>query len=182
MSLTTVEISVSPDQFAIGPSRFRVVKASVDSVGADIRGECALGQYETAMHAGVVNEPGAGAGSTVQVTQANANMGAKSMLTFLQGGLFRICYSDDGTFRAGHADVVRPPLQVYGVYDQRVACATEQACLTTRPYRCFINKLSHNNMENAYDVATSCVVDYSKIGQGFEGTPGKMTWCPLEAL
>ena len=39
------------------------------------------------------------------------------MLRFLQGGRYKICYSDDGTFSSSHVDVLDISMLVLGVFD-----------------------------------------------------------------
>ncbi|CAJ1348771.1 unnamed protein product [Effrenium voratum] len=97
-------------------------------------------------------------------------------LTFKMGGIYHICYSDDGTFDNGHSDIVPQRIEVYGIYDLRTECAEDEACLTKRPYNCFLRRQAYNNMEDTYDGTTSCVVDYSYEGAGYSGLPGRGSW------
>eukprot|EP00928_Gymnodinium_smaydae_P067863 TRINITY_DN5085_c0_g2_i1.p1 TRINITY_DN5085_c0_g2~~TRINITY_DN5085_c0_g2_i1.p1 ORF type:complete len:234 (+),score=35.53 TRINITY_DN5085_c0_g2_i1:156-857(+) len=54
-------------------------------------------------------------------------------LRFLMGGSYRLCYSDDGTFAAAHADIVPVFIDVLGVHS---GC-TSAGCLGERKYRCY---------------------------------------------
>lgn len=173
LELTGLEISVDPDAFSAPGALLRVVLGSVDRAGAQA-GYCQPNNANGARLA-VVNEPWAGSGSPTSGSGTGI-LAASSSLTFKMGGVFRLCYSSDGTFTPPRADVVPPTLYIYGIYDERAVCATDLSCLTLREYRCYLLREAYNNMENSYNSSTSCIVQFDYPGAGFEGPAGMGSW------
>ncbi|CAE7458820.1 unnamed protein product [Symbiodinium necroappetens] len=143
--------------------------------GANL-GQCRYGNFPYGAHSATVNQPWSGVGaSTITLDgslQAKIDLATFLPLTFKMGGIYHLCYSDDGSFDPGHTDIVPQRIEVYGIYDTRTECAEDETCLTKRPYTCFLRRQAYNNMEDAYDGTTSCVIDYSYDGAGFRGLPG----------
>eukprot|EP00929_Paragymnodinium_shiwhaense_P030622 TRINITY_DN1731_c0_g1_i1.p1 TRINITY_DN1731_c0_g1~~TRINITY_DN1731_c0_g1_i1.p1 ORF type:complete len:3325 (+),score=634.57 TRINITY_DN1731_c0_g1_i1:113-10087(+) len=185
LTITSTEIILTdPDVWgspAKTSARLRVVRGSVDEAAAQA-GACIPGNNELGAHAGVVSEGWATLGTETTVgipgdpTPSN-KMVTQSPLTFLMGGNYTMCYSDDGTFLPGHADVLPSGMNVYGVYDvSRPGCSADDTCLTKREYHCYLLRKRYNNYQDSLTESTSCVVDYSYAGAGFEGPPGKGSW------
>jgi hypothetical protein len=105
-------------------------------------------------------------------------------LTFRKGGMYKVCYSELGTFVRGPADPLDITIVVSGIY---TAC-TGMNCLGNKVNYCYQLKLRTS-------VEGSCVFDYSDVtrtaatataaipegevygnGQGYYGTEGKASW------
>lgn len=179
VKITEIQIIVDPDVFNAPAARFRVITDAVDQAGAQA-GMCKVNDLVHSPNIAVVNEPWASTSATT--ISGGGSMHIKSTpaeyipLTFKMGGIFRLCYSNDGTFSAGHADPLPYFLEVYGVYDSNLQCAKDLTCLTNRPYRCYLLRQAYNNQADSYKAPTSCVVDYSYAGAGFRGLPGVGSW------
>jgi len=175
VTISQVEIIIDPDTFNAPAAKLRVVYDEVDRAGANL-GQCRYGNFPYGAHSATVNQPWSGVGaSTITLDgsmQAKIDLATFLPLTFKMGGIYHLCYSDDGSFDPGHTDIVPQRIEVYGIYDTRTECAEDETCLTKRPYKCFLRRQAFNNMEDAYDGTTSCVIDYSYDGAGFRGLPG----------
>ena len=102
------------------------------------------------------------------VTSASLNKALQSNTgyEFLQGGSYKICYSDSGTFTNPNVDVWPATITVAGVFDDQ--CTSSDCLRTNKFYYCYILKLSYNNPSGVYESAsTGCVVDYSGTGAGY---------------
>lgn len=115
-------------------------------------------------------------------TKEGGILRAASILRFRMGGAFRFCYSDDGSFTAGNTDVTGKTtddgyILVSGIFDNSAECVTTN-CLSERPYFCYLRKELFNTVDEEYGLTTSCIIDYSGAGEGFEPStaPGKGTW------
>ncbi|CAJ1442715.1 unnamed protein product [Effrenium voratum] len=179
VTVSQVELIIDPDTFNAPGAKLRLVRDEVDRAGANT-GQCKYGSFQYGAHSSIVNTPwaadGAGTITTDGSMQAKTDPTTFIPLTFKMGGIYHICYSDDGTFDNGHSDIVPQRIEVYGIYDLRTECAEDEACLTKRPYNCFLRRQAYNNMEDTYDGTTSCVVDYSYEGAGYSGLPGRGSW------
>lgn len=185
LEIMRTEIGQTPHTFNAPSAKLSIVDSAVDRDAAQA-GACRTGNYETAIHGAVL-----GLGSE-WVTGAETDYNGQEVLlagtdeyptglTFLQGGEFKFCYSDDGSFLGQHADVVPYPLVVHGVYDNYIGvdnafCATSDTCLMSKRYYCYILKNSYNNMADDYTLPTSCIVNYAYDGAGFVGPVGKGSW------
>lgn len=152
------------DTFGVTAARLRLVLSSVDDAAAS-SGACTA--EATALGAGEVNDPFAsatGASTTVSgdsLTLASVLDGTAG-LVFRMGGGFGVCYSDDGTFTSGHADIMETvTINVAGVYD---TCTTAD-CLAGTAYYC-------HALQGVATTAGSCALRYN----GFSGNVGKVTW------
>jgi len=182
VTILEVEIIINPDSFNAPGARLRIVFDAVDRAGANA-GQCRYGNFAYGAHSSIVNQPWAGVGAptitqgiTAGSLQAKENVQDFVSLTFKMGGIYHICYSDDGSFDPAHTDIVPFRIEVYGIYDHRTECAEDLTCLTNRPYHCFLRRQAYNNMEDTYDGQSSCIVDYSYEGAGFSGLPGRGSW------
>lgn len=182
VTISRVEIIIDPDSFNAPGAKLRVVFDSVDRAGANA-GQCRYGNFAYGAHSAIVNQPWSGVGAstitqgiTAGSLQAKVDQQTFIPLTFKMGGIYHICYSDDGSFAPAHTDIVPQRIEVYGIYDHRTECAEDLTCLTNRPYHCFLRRQAYNNMEDTYDGQSSCVVDYSYEGAGFSGLPGRASW------
>jgi len=181
--LTTVEISVAPDMFGTSGSKFRIVRKGVTKAMAQA-GACKEGDLVNGAHTAVVQETWATSGIATKKIGA---VGAEAIqratgLMFLMGGEWRICYSDDGSFKNNHVDLVGPYLDVKGFYDSSSYCMGTaekehyDSCLTTRRHHCYVMKEAYNNYKNEYAAGSNCLVDFHKAGAGFRGAIGKGVW------
>ncbi|CAK9021278.1 Uncharacterized protein SCF082_LOCUS15271 [Durusdinium trenchii] len=179
VTISQVEIIIDPDTFNAPGAKLRIVFDAVDRAGANV-GQCRYGNFAYGAHSAIVPQPWAGVGaSTISLDgsmQAKIDLANFIPLLFKMGGIYHICYSDDGSFDPGHTDIVPQRIEVYGVFDHRTQCAEDETCLTYRPYHCFLRRQAYNNMEDTYGGTSSCVVDYSYEGAGFTGFPGLGSW------
>eukprot|EP00928_Gymnodinium_smaydae_P017588 TRINITY_DN16727_c0_g1_i2.p1 TRINITY_DN16727_c0_g1~~TRINITY_DN16727_c0_g1_i2.p1 ORF type:complete len:4009 (-),score=688.03 TRINITY_DN16727_c0_g1_i2:80-12106(-) len=82
-------------------------------------------------------------------------------VTLLKAGRYKLCYSDDGSFSPGHADVVDVVLDGRGVEDP----CTGEDCLAQRRYRCY-------SRIGEVGPAGVCSLPVS----GFMTSPGRFSW------
>mmetsp|Transcript_104286 Transcript_104286/g.262459 ORF Transcript_104286/g.262459 Transcript_104286/m.262459 type:complete len:3286 (+) Transcript_104286:57-9914(+) len=92
-------------------------------------------------------------------------------LEFRMGGEYKLCYSQDARFgEAIGSDVLLQTMVVWGVYDKRQECKTDDTCMRTKKHRCYVLREAYNNINNTYAAGSSCIVDYTYAGAGFEGS------------
>lgn len=168
-----LDLFVTPNKFgALQDPRLRVVNTLVTEDMAMNSGGCRSADY-WAREGTVSGEWGTmGVSSTVPLEIDNtfsAQLISQEPLVFFQGGKFKICYSDTGTFGNSHADIVPFEMQIYGIYDDRTVCARDPTCLQDRVYRCYLLRQAHNNYLDSRTAPTSCIVDYKTDGKGFLG-------------
>jgi hypothetical protein len=108
-------------------------------------------------------------GSPTQVAQGTTYLKATpvigGLLSLRMGGSYKVCYSDDGKFGAGHADVVPVTVDSPGVYDS----CTGDNCLALRQFKC--HALKSTDDASSYGPSDTCAVQI----EGLHGTPGKVT-------
>lgn len=184
LEIERTEISQTPHTFNAPSATLKIVDSRVDRAMAQL-GACKAGAYETAVHGaalGLGNEWVNGAPTEYNSPEVliAGSVAFPSPLTFLQGGNYKICYSDDGTFDGEHADVVPYEMIVNGVFDNYIGddphCATSDQCLFNKRYNCYVLKLAYNNYLDDSSVPTSCVINYFYDGAGYTGPVGKGTW------
>jgi len=173
LKIADIEVNVDPHEFYVTQAKLRIVRGSMDTEFASTFG--CLNSPDV-MHSAHVKGPWADFTTVTMNSMPSAILKADSQLTFLMGGDYKICYSDDGTFSPGHADVVPPVLSVAGIYDAGVYCDGRDSCLYNREQHCYVMKEAYNNIANSYSAPTSCIVDYSTEGAGYTGTLGKGSW------
>lgn len=99
--------------------------------------------------------------------------GLQLPMFFLMGGQFKLCYSQDATFgEVGPAYVLPEVMQVWGVYDKRPQCQDDDSCMRAKKHRCYLLTGAYNNPQDSLYSTTSCVVDYTGSGMGYEGSQG----------
>jgi len=174
LAINKLEVIVEPDTFGGGGSKLRLVRGHVTKAMADA-GACLAEDFVNGVHDARVSDPWGPSG--VDTTKTGGVLEAKGSLTFRQGGSYKICYSDDGSFQQGHVDLVGIMLYINGVYDTSdTVCAGRNSCLPNKEYFCYLMMNQYNNMENSYYHTTSCVVNYDNANSNFEGAPGKGSW------
>ncbi|CAL1144386.1 unnamed protein product, partial [Cladocopium goreaui] len=112
VTISRVEIIIDPDSFNAPGAKLRVVFDSVDRAGANA-GQCRYGNFAYGAHSAIVNQPWSGVGAstitqgiTAGSLQAKVDQQTFIPLTFKMGGIYHICYSDDGSFAPAHTDIV----------------------------------------------------------------------------
>lgn len=162
-AFTFVNTSVSKAALLADPSLCRPMGPNV--VGPSVL-YSASGTWASASGAGTVLLPDLDS-EPLQMSLKPAEV----PLEFRMGGQFKLCYSQDGSFgQAKVADVLEQVIMVWGVYDKRDECKRDDTCMRTKRHRCYVLKGAFNNMANTYAAGSSCVVDYTYEGAGFEGS------------
>ena len=112
-------------EFNVGNARLRLVAGSTIRSDAQA-GACGAGGYADVGQAAMdlsLNAPlGAATSPAIGVAVLTTTLG--NTVSFRQRGQYRICYSHDGTFRAGHADVVRVNIDVAQYVTDRLPAGT----------------------------------------------------------
>jgi hypothetical protein len=154
VAVTSIDIVVqlSGAVWGVNGAYLKIVSADVTSSGAKA-GECS----SQAKDSDVVNSPwetSTGAATLPTIGQntntLSVNSDAAPHLTFRKGGLYKVCYSNLGTFDTGPADPLNIEVVVAGLYTD---CSTDN-CLATKVNYCYALKLRGS-------VKGSCVLDYS---------------------
>jgi hypothetical protein len=181
--ITAVEVQLSGGHvFGVTNARFSVVWSDVTRAQAQ-EGACNPGNWSSgAAGREAVVEPWGDEGAKAAVDSGNsAILKAQYNLNFRMGGVFRICYSHDGTFRKGHADLVPMTLTVNGIYEKGSSTCNTTDCLMHRPYGCYVMRNNYNIFGGQYSTSSSCRIEYSHSGSGYELPDmkyGKGSWSP----
>lgn len=183
LTKVTLDINGSDYEFDRTTALMRVVRASVNTDGAQ-SGQCAQDDLVNSAHIAEVGGDWASAGAQVYLdpTSLTEQRADVFNLTFKMGGEYRLCYSHEGDFFGNDTDVLSPRLVVAGLYDNRSKCALDEACLTKRPYRCYLLRGAYGNMDDNDWNLSSCAVDFGYTGAGYEGELGRGSWSEAFAV
>ncbi|KAF4671964.1 protein arginine methyltransferase 10 [Perkinsus chesapeaki] len=163
------------DQFNVDEARFTLVKGEPNTAAVQ-SGYCLEGHGSSQLAGPArvsdpwAESPHAATTDTVTTPAAllygettNGATTTRTPLTFKMGGIYRLCYSSDGSFLSGKTDT--PDISIY-VSGVSVDCE-ERDCLALRPFRCWA-------LWNAHNPTDSCVVNYDSFTPS--DFPGKATW------
>lgn len=170
-----VVLTASGRYFSGDDQRLKFVYSSVTAAQASAAGAC-LALAGAALDWDQVGAPfseEAGVETSKADCEQTLRSSAWGGFAFAMGGVFRACYSDDGSFGFSHADLVPVALSVWGVFSD---CESEgslnQSCVAIRPTYCFASLLNHSSV-------SSCAVSLNGTGEGYTGSPGRIAWSAL---
>lgn len=146
------------DTFSTTSATVKLVTGTLSRADAQA-GSCAHAANEIGQN--VTNMASAGVATTLTSSDTIRSVTLAQALEFRMGGLFRLCYSDVGTYANGNADLLEVSLDVAGVYDD----CTAANCLADTTYYCYAGRSSESN-------AGSCLLSFG----GFRGASGKASW------